>query len=79
MGLLMLRLCELRDEYFNQLTKHDLCHFHDSLDKSKEYKSNDLIRMLAKYTDELYPPKWWIDPAGGFHHEHEKCPLLQYK
>jgi hypothetical protein len=67
----MLRLCELRDEYFNQLNVHDLSTFHDSLDKDKEYSSNLLIKLLGDYANELYPPTTWIDPAGGFHYESE--------
>jgi hypothetical protein len=79
MGLLMLRLCELRDEHFKKLTKHDLCHFHDSLDKSKEYRSGTLISMMTTYTNNLYPLKPWIDPAGGLHCGYEEDPAAQYK
>ena len=71
MSLLMLRLCELRDEYFNQLDVHQLSAFCDRLDKDKEYSSNLLIKLLGDYADELYPPTTWIDPAGGFHYESE--------
>jgi hypothetical protein len=79
MDLMMLRLCELRDEYFNQLNIHDLCKFHDSLEKDKLYSSNTLIKMLGEYTDKLYPPTWWIDPAGGWHSGYEADPAVQYK
>lgn len=63
MGYLMLRLCELRDEYFNQLNVHDLSAFHDSLDEGKVYTSDTLIFMLGEYTDELYPPQWIDVPS----------------
>jgi hypothetical protein len=63
MGYLMLRLCELRDEYFNQLNVHDLSAFHDSLDETKQYTSDHLIFMLGEYTDKLYPPQWIDVPS----------------
>ena len=63
MGYLMLRLCELRDEYFNQLNVHDLSAFHDSLDETKHYTSDYLIEKLDAYTSELYPQEWIDVPS----------------
>ena len=65
MGHLMLRLCELREEYFNQLDVHQLSTFHDRLDNNSEYSSDRLIQLLSDYTDELYPPVW-IDVASQY-------------
>jgi hypothetical protein len=63
MADLMLRLCELRDEYFNQLNVHQLSAFHDSLDKDKYYTSDYLIQKLDAYTSELYPQEWIDVPS----------------
>lgn len=63
MADLMLRLCELRDEYFNQLNVHQLSAFHDSLDEDKHYTSDYLIEKLDIYTNELYPQEWIDVPS----------------
>ena len=63
MADLMLRLCELREEYFNQLNVHQLSAFHDSLDKDKHYTSDYLIQKLGEYTDKLYPQQWIDVPS----------------
>ena len=63
MADLMLRLCELRDEYFNQLNVHQLSAFHDSLDKDRHYTSDYLIQKLGEYTDKLYPQEWIDVPS----------------
>lgn len=55
MVYLMLRIIELKEEYFNKLNKHDLCYIHDSLKKRKRYSSDELIQIMAKYEDEKYP------------------------
>jgi hypothetical protein len=90
MGILMLRLIELREEYFNGLLIHQLCAFHDKLDKDKNYTSDYLIRRLSDYCYELgldkekmkwcsEEPAMWIDPAGGMHYANESDPAEQYK
>jgi hypothetical protein len=82
MSLLMLRLCELRDEHFKHLSVHCLSVFHDRLDKDKQYRTDHLIQELDMYCFELglesFYQKIWIDPAGGMHYEDEIDPTDQY-
>ena len=51
MSLLYVRLQELRDEYFNEFYSNDLYLFYVGLDKQKEYSSDELIKLLAAYSD----------------------------
>jgi hypothetical protein len=47
---LFLRIFELKEEYFNEFNKHDLCKFHDEL-KDTTYTSDQLIQLMANYSD----------------------------
>jgi hypothetical protein len=51
MSKLFMRLCELRDEYFNEINDYDLGRFHDLLVCGREYSSDELIDKLAKFSD----------------------------
>ena len=57
MSDLMLRIIELKEEYFNGFNKHDLCYIHDMCKEYDEkhselnhiYTSDELISIMATY------------------------------
>lgn len=51
MTYLFMRLCELRDEYFNELSVYDLSAIHGNLDINTDYSSDTLITLMKNYSD----------------------------
>lgn len=48
MGLLMLRLIEMVEEHELNITLHNLCVIHDSLDSNKKYTYDGLLKIARE-------------------------------
>jgi len=51
MQFLFARVCELKEEYFNEFTRSDIYNFCACLDQDRVYTSGELIEIMGKFSD----------------------------
>ena len=51
MNILFVRVCELKEEYFNEFSRDDLYNFYTCLNKDRLYTSDELIKMMKSFSD----------------------------
>lgn len=51
MRFLFTRVCDLREEHFQEFSRHDIYNFCACLDQDRLYTKDELINLMCKFSD----------------------------